>query len=218
MQTKIKILVAESSEFLRKSISTILKTNPDFKVVAEVSNNKELFENLKFSTVDIVLFSPCNAALEGKVALDIIKNRFPDAKVVFLNIHSDATTAADYLAKGARCILNSDCSPEFLFDCIKTVHKEGYFFDKLISMEMLSALIRDKSISTEHADIVFNKRETEILKAICDGKTNKEIATELYLSVSAIDFHRTKIYSKVQCNNVAGLLRFALKRGIVTLT
>ena len=217
MTKKIRIALAESNELFRKSLVALLQTRPEFEIVGEALNGKELIDLLKQKTVDIALLNVDMPVMSGRETLNLVQMRFPEVKVITLNNQVSHHLTTDFMTLGARCYLTVDCGVETLFEAIIAVDVEGYYFDSSISKAMLGALIKDKTGNTALTKIVFNARETEILKALCEGKTNKEIASSLYLSTSTIDFYKAKIYEKVNCNNVTGLLRFALKNGIVAL-
>jgi DNA-binding NarL/FixJ family response regulator len=215
MSQKIRIVIAEDEELFRKSLIALLKTNQELEVVAEAANGRELIEHLKQMHTDIVLLNPGMPVMNGKAALEILHQRFPKVKVIILSIHSDTRIKSEYMAYGANSYLYKTCDVQTLFKAIRIVKSEGYFFDNSTSKALLDSVLKDRQRTYLHSEVKFNERETEILKGICDGKTNKEIALSLHLSASTIDFYRTKIYSKTKCNNVARLLKYALKNGLV---
>jgi DNA-binding NarL/FixJ family response regulator len=153
----------------------------------------------------------------GKAALGIILSHYPDLKVIVMGTSEDTIVISEYLAAGANCYLNKRCSVATFFRAIKSVHSDGYFVDEHASRALLKAALKDK-VRSEHCVVVdFNERETEIIREMCDGRTNKEIASLLHLSTSTIDFHKSRIYSKTKCNNGTQLLKYALKNGLVAL-
>lgn len=218
MAKKIKVVLAESQELFRKSLAALLRSKSEFDVVAEAANGKELLDVLKRSSADVVLLDSEMPVMDGKTTLEIMRKRFPEVKAIVLSIHTDVQIMSDLMSHGACSYLSKICDVQTLFKAIQVVKNEGYFFDNSTSKALMDKVLRDKTESLLYSDVRFNDRETEILKRICDGKTNKEIATSLHLSTSAIDFYRTKIYNKAKCNNVATLLKFALRHGIVALS
>jgi len=216
--TQIKIIVSEKQELFRKSLVSLLKSKTEFEVVADAADGRELIEHLKQNKVDVVLLDTELPVIEGKAALEIIRKRFPETKVIVLSIYSDGPLMSDFLIHGAGSFLCKNDSVEILFKAIVSVKKDGYFFDSNTSKALLETALREKKSQIDFPNIKFNNRETEIMKKICDGKTNKEIASCLHLSSSTIDFYRTRIYSKIKCKNATGLLKFALKNGIVALS
>ncbi len=218
MNPKTKIILAEHQELFRKALVSLLKTNSELEVISEALNGRELIEQLKHMPVDIVLLDTDVTLLDSKTTLEIIHRRFPAVKVIMLSVESNPEVQSDFMSLGANSFLCKNCEVQTLFKAIYKVKTEGYFFDESTSKALLDAVLKDKQRLTLSPEIQFNERETEILKKICDGKTNKEIASNLHLSTSTIDFHKTKIYSKTRCNNVIGLLKYALRNGLVELT
>lgn len=218
MNPKIRIVVAESLEIVRKSLLTLLKTKSDFNVHEDAADGKELLEILKKTHTDVVLLDTEIPIMDAKTIMNIIHQRFPEIKIIIMSNESNAQMQADYMANGASTFLGKDCSVETLFDAIRKVKSDGFFFNDSTSKALLESLLKDRKRSENPDNINFKDREIEIIKKICDGKTNKEIALNLHLSTSTIDFYRTKIYGKTKCNNSTGLLKYALKNGIVELS
>ena len=217
MGQKIKIIVADKQELFRKSLISLLKTFPEFDVIADATDGKELINLLKQMQADIVLLDASMPGMDGRATLEIIHRRFPEIKVIVLSDHTNAQLQTDFMANGANSYLSKSCDVSTFCKAIHKVKSEGFFFDDSISKALLDSVLKERHRISLSPDITFNNRETEVLKQICDGRTNKEIAVNLHLSASTIDFYRTKIYSKTKCNNVTGLLKYALRNGLVAL-
>ncbi|MBL7932142.1 MAG: response regulator transcription factor [Bacteroidia bacterium] len=214
---KPKVILAESNELFRVSLAAFLRTKTEIDFLAEASTGKALLDILKLKHADIVILDIEISQMDVNSTFDILKKRFPDTRIILFSPTSYLGQMPEFMAKGANCFLVKNCSVETLLKAIKIVKSEGFFFDNATSKVMVDTLIKVKNGSSPFANSDFTDRETEILKKICDGNTNKEIADLLHLSASTIDFHRSRIYSKAKCNNVAQLLKFALKKGIVEL-
>jgi two-component system, NarL family, response regulator DegU len=220
MEQKIEIILAEDKELFRKSLAELLKTEPTFQIVAQVENGRELIEKLKLINAHVVLLDIEMPVMDGRQALQIIRQRFTKTKVIVLSVHNEAELVSDFMARGASGYLTKDCSVEALFKAIKTVVNEGLYFDSTTSKALLHKVMdrAQHRPETSNFEEKLNERETEIVREICDGKTNKQIASALHLSTSTIDFHKGKIYSKTHCSNATELVKYALKKGIIALT
>jgi len=209
----IKIILAKYQELYRKSLAALLETQTEFEIVAEAANEKELIEQLKHKTADIVLLDIEMPVIDGKKTLQVMKNRFPAVKLIVLSSHLNINIVSYFMTQGTSSYLSVNCSAETLFKAIRTVMNEGYFFDHFTSKALLDRM-KDES----RHEVSFNDRENEIVRKICEGKTHKEIASDLNLSISTIDFHKGKIYSKANCNSTAALFQYALKNGIIAFS
>lgn len=215
--SKPKVALAENQELLRESLSVLLKMNTELEFVASAATGKSLVDVLKQKHVDVILLDTELNNMDAFTTFEIIKKRFPDTRIILFSPPSQLNLMPEYMARGANCFLPKSCSLDTLIKAIKVVKSDGFFFDNTTSRIMVDTIIKVKNGSSMLINSDFTDRETEILKRICDGNTNKEIADSLHLSASTIDFHRGRIYSKAKCNNVAQLLKFALKKGIVEL-
>lgn len=212
-EKKIKIILGKYQELYRAALTTLLHTQEDFEVVGEAESDKALIEQLKHKTPDIVLLDIEMPVIDGKKILQLMKNRFPNVRLIILSSHLNINLVSYFMSNGAHSYLSVNCGAETLFRAIRNVMTQGFFFDQFTSRALLENM---KDESTR--EVSFNDRETEIVREICDGKTNKEIASILNLSASTIDFHKGKIYSKANCSNATELLKYALKKGIVALS
>lgn len=218
MSQRIRILVSEKNELYRKSLVSLLKTKSEFDIIGEAANGRELLEQLKKRHTDIVLLDNDLPIVDCKTSLEVITKRFPETKVVVLSSISDAEQMSNFMSWGANSYLCKNCNVETLVKAMQIVKTEGYYFDNITSKALLESVQKKKQTQEHFSEMLFNERETEIMKKICDGKTNKEIAISLNLSASTIDFYRTRIYGKTHCNSATSLLKYALRNGIVALS
>lgn len=216
-QNKIRIIVTEDQELMRKSLIALLKEDPAIEVVAEASNGKELLELMKHTEADIILLDIEMPVMSGAEALDVINKRFGDMKVIMLSMYAGVNFISELMSKGARAYLPKNCDPDSFFEAIHTVYSEGYYFDKSVSEAMLRGLQKEKAINPVLDAMSLSDREIDILKEICEGKTNKQIAESLKISMHTVDFHRGNIYKKTKSKNLLSLLKYAIKSGIIDL-
>ncbi len=215
MNSKIKILIADPQELFRKSISLLLKQQDDFNVCGDVSNGKELIDKVKIGDYDIVILDIDLHLIDGKTALSIIHSRFQEVRVIVLSSKYEMTLLSDFMANGASAYLSKACDVKTLFHTIRTVHKDGYYFDKSISEAMLFGLKNKTTLMSKEEN--FTDKEMNIIRKICDGLSNKEIAQSLSISLSTVDFHKGKIYSKTNCCSSSELLKYSIRKGLVSL-
>jgi len=217
MSQKIKVAVAEDHELVRKGYISLLSEDPTITITGEASNGKELLELLKRSEPDVVLLDLEMPVMNGQETLEIINKRFPNTRTIIISMHFEEMLISEYIIRGARGYLPKNCNIETLVDAIYTVQSDGYYFNKRISMAIVSRLLREKSINPVLDELALTERETEILKQICEDRTNKQIADSLRITVRTVDFHRGNIYKKTKSSTVAGLVMYAVRNGLVSV-
>jgi DNA-binding NarL/FixJ family response regulator len=211
----IKIVLAEDHRLVRKALKTFLEEQFSFKVVAEAGNGKELLETLKRVSTDIVLLDIEMPVMNGKQALSVICKQYPDIKVIMLSLHNEKTLMAEFLSMGARAFISKTASEEALCNAINNVYRLGYYFDQDLSLAMLRELQIEKTINPLMDEQSLSRRETEILKELCHGKTNKEIADCCNITMTTVNFHRTNIYKKTKSHNITDLIKYGIKNGMI---
>lgn len=215
MQKKIRLIVAEDQELMRKSLIALLSDFSEFQVIGEAPNGRELVRLLKVNRPDIVLLDVEMPVMNGYETIEIMSLRFPEVKVIVLSMHSDDGTIVDFMTRGARAYLPKGCDVELLVDSIKTVHNNGYHFNDKVSRAMLHTNLRQRVVNPMAGELALTNRELEIVRELCDGKTNKEIASALKVTARTVDFHRSNIYAKTKSRNLAELVKYAIRHGVI---
>lgn len=212
MNTKIKMLVANHHTLYRQCLTALLKTKPEIEVVGQAQSGRVLLDLLKNTPTDIVLLAYELTTIDAGATLEIMQVRFPNTKIAVLNDNYKMEPDMLLLSKGIHCYLTAKTDVAELFKALETVYYEDYYFDGTTSKAILDALKNDRFNDPER--VSFSYREIQVIKAICNGQTNRQAAQSLHLSPSTIDFHKSKIYHKTKCNNATGLLKYAVKKGI----
>lgn len=213
----IKIVIADDHRLIRKGVKALLENQPKYKVVAEAANGKELLEILATLTPDIVLLDVEMPVMNGRQALGAICKSFPGTRVIMLSLHNEKTLMAEFISAGARAYVSKAVSEETLATAILHVHRSGYYFDQDLSMAMLRELQQEKAINPVLEELALSKREIEILKELCHGKTNKQIADSCNITMTTVNFHRVNIYRKTKSHNITDLIRYGIRNGVVNV-
>ena len=209
---QIKIMLAEDHTLVREAFASAIDAETDFNVIGHASNGRELLDLIKADEPQLVLLDIDMPLMNGKQTLEIIKKRFPHIKVIMLSLHQEPGLMNEYMANGANGYLNKNVEIETLFEAIRTVYKDGTYFNKELSMALLASVRMGPSFFNEQS---LTTKELVVLKEICEGKTNKHIADNLHISVNTVDFHRSNIYSKTKCHNIASLVKYAIKHELI---
>lgn len=205
---EIKIIIAEDHELVRIGIKRILFSEKRIKILAEAEDGKMAFELIRIYRPDIVLLDISMPLLNGLELTKMIKEHFPETIILMLTAHEDYQNIERALSAGADGYLSKDIHPDFLVDAIY----RAYLGERVFSKSILRVLDKPLSFETEtdSSNVSITKRESEILSYIAMGKTSKEIADILGLSVRTVQNHRANIMQKLGISSAAGLVRFAV--------
>ena len=209
-ERSIKILLADDHTIVRQGLKLILSAQTDLEVVGEAANGREAVDLAQKLRPDLVLMDVAMPELNGIEATRRMVESNSRVKVLVLSMHKEAVYVREILRAGARGYILKDAIDTELLSAVRSVAKgDGY-----ISPAVSGALLNDyRKDVTDPVDLLSG-REREVLQLIAEGKTNKEIATRLNLSVYTVDSHRGKIMEKLNLHSTGELVRFALKHGL----
>jgi DNA-binding NarL/FixJ family response regulator len=208
---RIRILLADDHAVVRQGFKMILGAQPDFEIVGEAGNGREaveLAENLK---PDVVVMDVAMPELNGIEATRRLAASAPHTRVVALSMHKDNVYVREILRAGARGYLLKDSVAGDLVSAVRAVAQgEGY-----ISPAVSNAVLDDYRKHVTNPIDLLSSREREVLQMLAEGKTNKEIAAVLNLSVYTVDAHRGRIMEKLNVHSINELVRFAVRNGLI---
>lgn len=206
----IKILLADDHTIVRQGLKLILSANSDMEIAGEAANGREAVDLAQRVKPDVVLMDVAMPELGGIEATRRMVEANPRVRVLVLSMHKEAVYVREILKAGARGYILKDAIDTELLHAVRSVARgDGY-----ISPAVSGALLSDyRQNVTDPADLLSN-REREVLRLIAEGKTNKEIASRLNLSVYTVDSHRAKIMEKLNLHSTGELVRFAIKHGL----
>lgn len=213
----IRVMIADDHRLFRTGLVAVLKEMKGIKVINEAENGKELLAKLIHERPDVILMDIKMPEMDGIEATEIVIAKYPDIKVIMLTMHDDEQFITHMVDLGAHGYLLKNSDVRELELAINKVMKQGYYFNDKVAEVLLTNLIGKKSklMIKEKHELSFSKREHEVLQLICEGFTNSEIAEKLFLSTRTVEGYRYKLCDKVGVKNTAGLVRFAIKNGLV---
>jgi len=210
MKKRIHLGIADDHLVLRQGLISLLKEYDHLNIVLSVNNGKELMEELKKTKPDIILLDIEMPLMNGREALEKIKIEYPQIKVIIISQYFTNAFIIEFIKIGARGFLPKNCDIEKIVDAIQLVHENGEYYDNKVSSAMAESL---KNAPSEIDELVtkteLTKREFEILKLICQKKTNSEIANILFLSIRTVEVHRFNISKKTNTSNTLELIEYA---------
>lgn len=213
---EIRVLIADDHQIVSDGLKNIVNDAPGLHFSGSANNGKEAIEMLKMLTIDVVLMDIDMPVMGGIEATKIIKKDFPKTKVLVLSMHNEKSIIQTVVEAGADGYLLKNSNQKELVEAINKVHEGIRFFSSDVTMTLLNK--NQLSNSGELNKELLNQltdRELEILKLIAEGFSNKEVGDKLFISHRTVDTHRTNIMKKIDVQNIAGLIRFALKNGLV---
>lgn len=207
----IRVLLVDDHTIVRQGLKLILAAQPDFEVIGEAANGREAAELAEKLRPDIVLMDVQMPDLNGIEATRRMVAANSRIRVLVLSMHKEALYVREVLKAGARGYILKDAIDTELLNAMRSVARgDGY-----ISPAVSGALLTDYREQSSNPLDTLSTREREVLQLIAEGKTNKEVATKLNLSVYTVDSHRGKIMEKLNLHSAGELVRFAMKNGLV---
>jgi DNA-binding NarL/FixJ family response regulator len=208
---KIRILLADDHAVVRQGFKMILSAQPDMEVMGEAANGREAVEIAAQGKPDIVVMDVAMPELNGIEATRRLLGELPHTRVIALSMHKDSVYVREVLRAGARGYLLKDSGAEDLVRAIRAVAGGESWLSPAVSNAVLDDYRRHV---TDPIDLLTS-REREVLQRLAEGKTNKEIAVILNLSVYTVDAHRGRIMEKLNLHSINELVRFAVRKGLI---
>jgi two-component system, NarL family, response regulator NreC len=208
---RTRILLADDHAVVRQGFKMILSAQSDMEIVGEAANGREAVELAQQLKPDIIVMDVAMPELNGIEATRRLATTAPHTRVVALSMHKDSVYVREVLRAGARGYLLKDSGAEDLVRAIRAVANGESWLSPAVSNAVLDDYRRHV---TDPIDLLTS-REREVLQMLAEGKTNKEIAAVLNLSVYTVDAHRGRIMEKLNLHSINELVRFAVRNGLI---
>jgi two-component system, NarL family, response regulator NreC len=208
---KIRVLLADDHAILRKGVRMLINSQPDLEVVGEARTGREAIEEARKLKPDVVIMDISMPELNGIEGTRQICDELDRTRVIGLSMHKDAVYVREILRAGARGYLLKDSDDDDLLRAIRAVSRGEAFLSPAIS----DAVLTDYRKHVSNPVDLLTSREREVLTMIAEGKTNKEIANALNLSVYTVESHRGSVMEKLNLHNTGDIVRFALRNGLM---
>jgi DNA-binding NarL/FixJ family response regulator len=213
----LRILIADDHEVARQGIRALLETHPGWEVCAEAKDGREAVELATNSKPDIVLLDIGMPNLNGLDAARQILAMSPTIRILILTMHDAEQVVREVLAAGARgFVLKSDAARDLVAAVDALQHRRTFFTTRVTQM-VLNGYLHQEKESQPLAKAVLTPREREVIQLLAEGKTSKEVAVALKLSVKTAETHRTNLMRKLDLHSVADLTLYAIRNGIVQI-
>ncbi len=217
MPKEIRVGIAEDHLIVRQGIVKLLNDESGIKVIFDVANGIEVMNALKKSKIDVLIIDLSMPIVDGKTLLKNLEVRHPDIKSIVLSATIDQLEIVECLQLGAKACLPKHVDFDIIVDAIFQVNEGLHYLDKNVSEAVITTL-RTKPNSVRRSELsLLNEKEIEVIRLVCNGLKNQEIAEHLCLSSRTIEGIRLQISKKTKTNKVVDLIYFALKNRIHTI-
>jgi DNA-binding NarL/FixJ family response regulator len=214
---KNKILIADDHWLFRDGLKALLEKQADMQVVGETADGIAAVKAILEKKPDIVLMDISMPELNGIEATRQIMENRPETKVIVLSMHSDQRYIAESLKAGAVGYILKDCPTEELLVAIRAVANKQIYLSRQITESVVRDYINLNKGGSSQVFAILSPREREVLQLLAEGKSTKEIAEKLNVSVKTIETHRKQIMDKLNIRSIAELTKYAIREGLTSL-
>jgi DNA-binding NarL/FixJ family response regulator len=213
-----KVLIADDQDILVEGLKLILSSETDIEIIGTANNGQKAYEICKYKKPNVVLMDIQMPELNGVEATALIKKDFPEIKIIVLTTFNDDQYIYDALKNGASGYLLKDTSPSEIANAVRTVNNGGALIQSEVAVKVIDKF---SQLANETVDKIIDKRvellterEIEICRLIAEGKNNKEIADQLFLSQGTVKNHITRVLIKLDLRDRTQLAVFTIKNDL----
>jgi DNA-binding NarL/FixJ family response regulator len=211
----IRIVVADDNEIFRDGFRIMLQKQSEIELVAEAENGKELLAIVAETDPDVVITDIKMPVMDGISATVELKQLFPGIGIIAFTMFDEEVQIVDMLEAGARGYLLKSASKREILEAIRNVYEGHLYYCNSTNARLARMIGQSRFNPYRKAPVIeFSARELEIIRFICQEKSNKDIAEQVFLSVRTIEGYREKIQDKIGARNAAGIVIYAIKNGI----
>lgn len=213
--SKIRVLIADDHAIVRAGIRSLLEGQPNIEVIAEASNGCQAIELAARLQPDVVLMDIVMGDLDGMVATQEIRERAPGVKVLALTMHDREEFFFAMLKAGALGYVLKGSEPNDLLTAIEMVQRGEPFLSPAVTKAVLKDYLGHRSNQGPSGYDSLTLREKEVLHLTAEGKTTREMAELLHLSVKTVEKHRARMMEKLELQNLTELIKYAIRKGLI---
>jgi DNA-binding NarL/FixJ family response regulator len=207
----LRILIADDHEIVRRGLRALLETRPDWEVVGEAVTGRQAVEEARRLVPDVVIMDITMPEMNGLEATRQVRKEVPEIEVLVLSVHDSEQLVREVLEAGARgYVLKSDAGRD-LVAAVESMCQHKPFFTAKVSEMMLEGFLRGGPAEAQKLPPALTAREREIVQLLAEGKSNKEAADVLGISVKTVETHRSHVMAKLNLHSMSDLVRYAVR-------
>lgn len=211
----IKVAIVDDHKMFREGVKSMVEKGADNKMIWGASNSKEAIDFLLEEIPDVLLMDISIGFESGVTLTKTLLESYPNLKIIALTMHHEEAYIVKILENGAKGYLIKDAGTEEMLRSISTVANGDSYYCNHVSNVLVKHITKGTSPKVKEEINPLTKREKEILTLIAQEFSNPEIAKELFISIRTVDTHRRNLLDKLQVKNTAGLVKSAIKMGLL---
>ncbi|MEM0994544.1 MAG: response regulator transcription factor [Bacteroidota bacterium] len=214
----IKIAIADDQRLFLEGMRHIIDAFEGMELIIEAENGRILLEAFKTQVPDVLLLDVKMPEMDGEAVVKQLKIDYSEVKILMLSMYDEERLMTHLMRLGANGYLLKNDSPDIVKVAIQAVHQTGFYFNDRLSKAMLQQLQYKQMASSKSSiahETQISPREQEVLVLICQELTTAEIAKRLFISIRTVEGHRKNLMEKIGAKNMAGLVKYAVRMGLV---
>ena len=217
MSARVRIMIADDHPLVRSGLRGLLERDGEFEVIAEAADGYEAIDLAVLHKPDVILLDVGMPRLSGPDAAQSISQKLPAVRIVMLSMHSDESYVLRALKAGARGYLLKASPEADVIAAIRAVAAgNAYFSPSITKLLVEEYVVEARRRGVDDSYELLSTREKEILHLLASGKTNREIAELLFISVATVETHRNNVFQKLHLHNLAELILYAVRKGLIS--
>lgn len=217
MNEPIRLLIVDDHPIVRRGMRMCLSQQSRIEIVGEAGDGYEALSKARELNPEVILMDIDMPQMNGLAVTDLLRREMPEIKVLILSMYSNTEYVMRIIQSGARGFVLKEAPPEEVAQAIETVYAGGSHFSSEVARVALNQVVKGNNHDATVPLARLTNREREVLHYIAEGLSNKEIASQLTIGVRTVETHRERIMRKLDIHSIAGLTRFAIAQGVVSL-
>src|SRR2546421_6405907 len=213
--SKLRILLADDHALIREGLKALINAQADMEVVGEAGDGLAAYKAAKELQPDLIVMDVSMPEMNGAKATERLKQELPETKVLALTVHEDNGYLRQLMKAGASGYVLKRAAAEDLIHAIRAIAGGGVYIDPAMMSKVMGGSTRKRSLNDALNNNTLSERETEVLRLIALGYSNKEIAAQLEISIKTVETYKSRLMEKLDLHSRVDIVRYALQQGLM---